>query len=880
MLSVSKTEKLFSFVLFLVFSLCFSQEITIKGRITDNQNRGIESASVLILSGDDETIAYSYSDEKGYFDLTFEKNEIVGSVSIKISSLDHAPKEIKIKPESATLADIVLDEKVETIKEVILEGKKVRINQDTTSIKVASFGNQTEQTVEDILKKLPGIEVLKDGTIKAHGKKIDKLLVEGEDLLDKNYKLLSKNLDSKVLDVVQIIDNFEDNPIFKKLNNSDKVAINLKLKKGLKNVWFGNVTLGSGILSENRWKESLNLGLLKKKIKLFYLGDYNNLGEKATDLITTNVLENNNFGTDRLEYKAKGLYNISSNEPQFFAKTQSIFNNAFLNSLSFTTKLKENMSLRGVAYLTYDRQKQNSFSETIYNIENKKPISFTENNFYNNRKTLASTELELKYFPNDKNYITNLFIFKNNPNRASNDLIFNTDHINQVSKTKNQTFYNHFTHTSEVSSNKILNNYIYFGSDRINENTGILSPLLNTFLAVNENDAIQQRVDNNILYIGAKSKLITKIKRIDITNGLQAEYNSEQFESILLSGNNLSFNNYNNHVKLNQFKIISDNSLRYNFSKNIDLTGSISLQNISFTANSNSSNIFLINPSINFNIKRATWGNITLSYSQNNILPEINQLTDNYQLTDYRTFSKGAIYREPLKNTIASFAYYMYNDEKRFSINTSVFYIKSKSILNTESIITNDFSFNTLTPTPGGESYNFNFGFTQYLRKLNIAAKIETNNIWASNPVNINSNVFSTSKGYTNGIKYTGTTYFKIPINFDFGFSYNYNQTIFNDIKNTNATKDVFLNVNYQISKTLLAESNNSLYFIFAKQYSFNNIVLSYNPIDSKFSYRIVFNNILNEKEYIYTNLSNYTIYRSSIQLVPRYLLATIKYRF
>ncbi|UCA60247.1 carboxypeptidase-like regulatory domain-containing protein [Chryseobacterium rhizoplanae] len=876
---MNKTEKIFSIILFLAFSFSFSQEVLIKGKVIDNQNRGIESASVLILDSNDETIAYSFSDEKGYYNLNFDKKGINSTLRLKISSLDHTPKEINIKLESTTLKDIVLDDKIETIKEVILEGKKVKINQDTTSIKVASFGNKTEQTVEDILKKLPGIEVLNDGSIKVHGKPIKKLLVEGEDLLDKNYKLLSKNLDSKTLDEVQIIDNFEDNPILKKLNNSDKVALNLKLKKGLKNVWFGNLTLGSGVLSENRWKESLNLGLLKKKVKLFYFGDYNNLGEKATDLIISNVLENNQFGNDRFEYKTKSLFSIANNEPQFFAKTQSIFNDAFSNSLSFTTKLKENLSLRGVTYLTYDKQKQNSFSETIFNIENN-PISYTENNFYNNRKTLASTELELKYYPNDKNYITNLFIFKDNPNKTSDNLIFNTDNINQSSKLKNTTFYNHFNHTYEISTNKIINNYFYFGSDRVNERTDIFSPLLNTFLDLNTDSNLLLTASNNILYSGIKSKLITKLKRLDITNSLQAEYNRELYNNKLLSDNEFVSTDYSNHVKLSQFKVISDNSIRFNFSKIFDITGNISLQNINYNYNEIHKNIFLINPSIYLNIKKTKLGSFTLSYSENSTLPEINQLTDDYQLTDYRSFSRGTNYQTPLKNTIASFAYYIYIDDKRFSINTNMFYLKSKSILNTESIITNDFSFNSLQQTLGGESYNFNFSFTNYIRKLNISSRIETNNIWNSNPVNVNSNSFSTSKGYTNKIKYSATTYFKIPVNFDFGFSYNFNQTIFNDIKSTNSTKDIFLNINYKISKTLFAESNNSLYFIFSKKYSFNNLILSYTPIDSKLTYRLVFNNILNEKEYVYTTLNNYTNFTSKIQLVPRYLLASVKYRF
>jgi hypothetical protein len=92
------------------------------------------------------------------------------------------------------------------------------------------------------------------------------------------------------------------------MNNSDKVALNLKLKKVKKNIWFGNVTLGAGIV-KNRWKE-FEFRLIRKEIKLFYLADYNNLGEKATDLVHP-MLWKRYFGEDRLEYSAKSLFTIN-----------------------------------------------------------------------------------------------------------------------------------------------------------------------------------------------------------------------------------------------------------------------------------------------------------------------------------------------------------------------------------------------------------------------------------------------------------------------------------------------------------------------------------------------------------------------------------------
>ena len=862
-------------ILFSIFS--FSQEITIKGSIKDNKNRSIQNASVSLLDENNDFLGYDFTNENGLYSISFDKTKNQ-TIKIEISCLGYKKITQTINATNQNL-NYQLEEKIESLQEVVVEsGKKIRIDQDTTYIKVASFGNKTEQTVEDILKKLPGIEVTKDGSIKAHGKTIDKLLIEGEDIFDKNYKMLSKNLDAKVLDEVQIIDNFEDNPIFKKLNNSDKVAINLKLKKGLNNVWFGNITLGSGIVSENRWKENINLGLIKKKIKLFYFGDYNNLGEKATDIIATNIIEKSTFGDDRFEYKAKSLYNIANNEIQFFSKTQSVFNKAFLNSLSFTSKLKKNLSVRGVVYLANDEQNQNSSTITKYNLENN-PISFTVDNFYDNKKTLASTEIELKYSPNDKNYITNLFIFKNNPNKTANNLLFNTDIINQNSNSENYTIYNHFNHTLQLTEKTVLNNYFYIGNDKINEKSKISSPFLNNFLSLDTNQIINQNANNKLFYIGNKSKLITKFRKIDLTNTVQFEYSKEQFKNDFIV-NNQNIETYQNNANLKILNLFQENTLRYNFSRKIDLTANLNFQNTQFNNNTFSTNLFLINPSIYFNIKKTGFGNFSFSFSENNSLPEINQLTTNYQLTDYRSFLQGTTFQKPLKNQTTGLNYSYYNDEKRFSINTNIFYSNSKSIFNTSSNLTSDFNFNSYIQTKGNESYNFNFSLVNYSRKLKLASKIETLNNWITSPLNVNSTEFSNAKSYSNSIKYSATTYFKSKINFDFGFSYNYFQSNFQSIKTTNTTKDAFLNINYKVSKTILAESNNSLYYVNNKNYSFNNVVLSYTPLDSKFSYRLIVNNLVNENQYTYILINNYSYYQSIIQLVPRYVLGTIKYRF
>ncbi len=315
-------HSLFTFLLF-CNSFLFAQEINIKGVIKNNNNVAIERASVVLFDANESAIAYTFTNEEGFFGLSFQKKQT--TYKLVVSSLGFQKGTVFLDTTKNNIElSISLVDKVENLNEVILAVVKTS---DTTKIKAQEYINDTEQTVEDLLKKLPGIEVQDDGTIKAYGKTIDKLLIEGDDVLNKNYKLLSKNLDAKVVDEVQILTNFEDNPVLKRLFESEKVALNLKLKKDKHNIWFGNINLGAGVFSENRWKEGLNIGLLRKKIKLFYFADYNNLGEKATDILTDNIYEDNTYGVDRYERKSSHYFGISSNENTSFRRIQQCSRN-------------------------------------------------------------------------------------------------------------------------------------------------------------------------------------------------------------------------------------------------------------------------------------------------------------------------------------------------------------------------------------------------------------------------------------------------------------------------------------------------------------------------------------------------------------------------
>lgn len=866
-------HSLFTFLLF-CNSFLFAQEINIKGVIKNNNNVAIERASVVLFDANESAIAYTFTNEEGFFGLSFQKKQT--TYKLVVSSLGFQKGTVFLDTTKNNIElSISLVDKVENLNEVILAVVKTS---DTTKIKAQEYINDTEQTVEDLLKKLPGIEVQDDGTIKAYGKTIDKLLIEGDDVLNKNYKLLSKNLDAKVVDEVQILTNFEDNPVLKRLFESEKVALNLKLKKDKHNIWFGNINLGAGFFSENRWKEGLNIGLLRKKIKLFYFADYNNLGEKATDILTDNIYEDNTYGVDRYERKTSHYFGISSNENTSFGKTQSIFNKALLNSLNFTTKVKPNFTLRGVTYITNDNQIQNSFSQSQFNIDTQ-PISFKEETNYKSNKTLAGTEIEAKYYPNERNYITNTLIYKNNPSTITSNTLFNTSDISQNTNRKNQTVYNHFNHTFTLNRTSVINNYVYFGNDNKTNTNRIKSALLNNFLNTDEASFVNQDFDNTVQYFGAKSKFLLKYKKIEYSVAVNYENNKEKINNTFVA-DGTSDGTYENNTVLEQNLFKSTASLRFRFTKKLYFTSSLNHTLNNFNLNNSSDLISIFNFSTNFNYDLTKSARFALSYTKNNSIPEIEVLLDQPILTNFRSFSTGTTYQKPLENNSIFLSYYLLKDVKGYAVNASISYSDTRAAIGSENQLNPNFSFSNYVYTEGGENYSGNLSFTKYVRSMKSSFKIETSHNVSENLIKINSNEFQLLNNYFSFYKLTGRSYLVGSFNFDFSFTHNETQSNFNNNTSKINTRDASLNITYKPKEILIFELTNKYYNINSENYYFTNGVISYNPKVSRFSYRMVLNNLFNRAEFTTINISNYTSYTQSIPLLPRYVLLNVKYRF
>ena len=876
--------KILNFLIIALVSLSIKAQTTVTGYIKDNKDTPIESANILIYDEDQNILAYTFSKTNGEYlikvNLNVEKNIlfIVNSLGFKKTS-----DTLKLIPNKRKyIVNFNLKEKIETLNEVVLKpNEKIAKQGNTTIYKVKAFNNGTEQTIEDVLKNLPGIEILKNGKIKAHGRLIDKLLIEGEDMFDQNYTILSKNLDAKVLNEVEILDDFEDNPVLANIIKSQKVAINLVLKDEYKNIWFGNLSVGLG--TTERLKSASNIGLIKKKIKIFNFNNYNNIGLKALEQVeTTSNYNTNSFSNKKIQPKINSIYNIEDNNSTFFKEGESNFNKALINSLSFVTNLNSNLKVRGTSYITNDTEDQLSESITTFNL-NPTPITHKESNNTKLNNSIVGGELELKYSNGKKTYLKNTLVYTNKPDKINNQLLFNNNVTSELLKEKEYSLYNHLNFTKLVGKKNVVNNYLYFGKNKITQNSLINSPSLNDFFSLTDNNLIHHNSKEDLSVYGFKSKSQINYKKTNITLELGFEALTENKENLLklsnANGNN-EIDSIQNTLNYKQQKSYIKTDFKYKISKKIELTSGLSLDYINVNTVISKNDKLLLNPILKLYLKNFKIGFVSFGYRKSYNLPESNLFLTNYQLSSFQSFKRGTNIIKFPKNNNYSFYYNIKNDLFTKSFNIRIRYISSTGRYSSSNLINQDVVLSTSKFVNNGDIFSSSANYTSYFKKLNLSTNIGSTYSFSNTPINANSLNFTSLKTYSTTSFITGRTYFKTPLNFDFKFNLTQTKSLFNTIKSTTIWKSLNLNSTYKLSKTYITSLNTKSYFLENGNFYFVNFKVDYTPEKSRFSYQFFLNNIVNEKFFSINIIDEFSTYQSTTRLLPRYLLVLVKYRF
>lgn len=264
--------------LFLSFQT-LAQNIQIEGVVSDSSGTGLPSASVVLLERKDSLfVMFGLTDERGFFSL---RRVEPGDYLLQISYLGYKnhwiPVQISSGKGNTDLGKILLEPSSLLLNEAEISAERVPLamRKDTLEYNAAAFKTQPGAVVEDLLKKLPGIQVQPDGTIKAQGKTVQNVLVEGKEFFGQDPSIATKNLPADAVNKVQVFDKKSEMAEFTGIEDGrDERTINLKLKDGKKQGYFGKASLGAG--TEGRYEGNFNINRFGPRTQMSAIGMANN----------------------------------------------------------------------------------------------------------------------------------------------------------------------------------------------------------------------------------------------------------------------------------------------------------------------------------------------------------------------------------------------------------------------------------------------------------------------------------------------------------------------------------------------------------------------------------------------------------------------------
>ena len=253
---------------------------TARGMLYDTlAKKPVTNATLTLMKQKDSSlVSFTMSNEKGNFELT---NLPVGDYRLLITHVNYhnTIKRISIDEDHkiVDLGKIMMNDKTIVLNEVVVsnEAPAVTLLGDTVQYNAGSFKTQPNANVEDLLKRLPGVHVNKDGTVKAQGEKVEKVLVDGREFFGDDPKVATKNLPADAVDKVQVYNKVSDQAELTGFDDGNSTkTINLKLKQDKKKGLFGKINAGSG--DDGRYQGKLNINSFKGARQLSVIGIGNN----------------------------------------------------------------------------------------------------------------------------------------------------------------------------------------------------------------------------------------------------------------------------------------------------------------------------------------------------------------------------------------------------------------------------------------------------------------------------------------------------------------------------------------------------------------------------------------------------------------------------
>ena len=892
----------FTFVSF----LSYSQSVKFDGFITDTKALPLEMANVMAVNQATKAVdAYCITNDKGRFQMALKPN---ATYAIKVSYIGYKALEITINTTTETINKILTLEEGTMLDQVeIVREMPVSIKGDTIVYNADSFKSGTERKLEDVLKKLPGVEVNADGEIEVEGKKVSKLMVEGKDFFDGDTKLGVKNIPADAIDKIQVLRNYNENSILKGVeNNQDNIAMNIKLKSGKKNFWFGDVNAGGGFDDKekfDRYVVNPKLFYYSPKYSINLISNFNNIGELP---LTIQDYFKFTGGFRNMMSKGGSNFNVSSNDLgiSLLRNNRAKAIDTKFGATNFSYNPTKSWTLSGFGIFSSSISDLETKSQNNILAPNSSQVASTENRdeITHQKSTLGLYKLSSSYKPSakfqfDYDILTKLSKQDEVSLLDRESIVGNTSNTEGISTAKNQnpssinqnlSFY--YTHNDKnIFALEMQHLYQdedpFYNANLQSQPFGLIGyvPFQNRN-NINQNRFVKtNRLDAKLDYY----YMLTPKSNINITLG--NTYSQQNFDTsifqILDNGTTNNLNNPQNNNNVNyyfndvflglHYKILAG---KFTFTPGVSLH-SYNMTNTQLGTRANQKFYRLLPDLLAvYQIKKAE--TLTYNFGMTNNFTDINKLAEGFVLNGYNSLSRGNRTLENSTSITHSLRYFKYNMFNFENISGAVSYSKTMDAVKSRA----DFIGVNQSSSP----YNSNFadetisGFGSYGRSFlrNYKASLTTRISW-SKFNNIQNNVLSTTESTNQDYTIKASTNYKNMPNIEVGYSY----TINNYSDSKFFTDKPFVRLDYYFLKSFSFVSEYEFYHYYNKnktvenEYDFLSASLIYQKTkDSKWEYKISATNILNTTSLNDDNFSQFSTRTSQYSVQPRYVILSLKY--
>lgn len=407
-------------ILFSVLGLTASAQTKITGVVTTTKGEAVDFANVIVQDVAKKGMySFATTNEKGEYALEFNIKQ--DSLAIVVTSVNIEPT-AKVIANSSQKLDFRVNSKTMEIREVIVKGAipAMRRSGDTLTYIAAKYIDANDIAVEDIIKKLPGIDVEESGKIKYHGKEISRFYVEGLDMLGGRYSVASKNIDARDIHSINVYENHQHVKALKDISRPDAAAMNITLKEGAKGTWTGSVLLGGGY-KPAMWKGEASAMYFGKGMQSINTYKTNNTGDNVSNEFTSQfggVSESNSI--------------IGVQLPTVPPLDENLYldNNVHALSSNFLFKLSETSQLKLNANYAHDLRESEGVSTTVHNIVGAAPIVVDESTFASMQSDRVNLDLRIEN-NREKSYLNNTLYLNGDFNKDFGSVISNGDLVEQ-----------------------------------------------------------------------------------------------------------------------------------------------------------------------------------------------------------------------------------------------------------------------------------------------------------------------------------------------------------------------------------------------------------------------------------------------------------------